>query len=192
MQVVNMTDRPELKIELSSISVDNFKAAMRNLAAGVSIITTGKGEQRRGLTATAVCSLSADPPSIMICVNRSSETSSVIKNAGFFAVNFLAFEQLDLALRFAGSDGHSGEDKFGKGTWTELSTGAPILARCLCAVDCELINRIEHGSHSIYIGRIVDTFRRVEGEPLLYFRGQFSQVDDSDLLDFYIESGFEA
>jgi flavin reductase len=84
------------------IDANAFRHAMRNLAAGVSIVTSGKGPDRRGLTVTATCSLSAEPPSILVCVNRNAEAYSTIIDSRSFAVNFLAFDQLDIALRFAG------------------------------------------------------------------------------------------
>lgn len=175
-----------------SIDLAAFKAAMRNLSAGVTIVSTGQGAGRRGLTVSASCSLSGDPPSVLVCLNISSEAVGVATSTGSFAVNFLNFDQLDLALRFAGHGGARNEAKFAMGAWTSLSTGAPVLANALCSVDCELAEAIPFGSHMILIGRIVDTVRCVEGEPLMYFRGQFAQILPRDFLDGFVESGFEA
>ncbi|WP_294923774.1 flavin reductase family protein [uncultured Paracoccus sp.] len=175
-----------------SIDLAAFKAAMRNLSAGVTIVSTGQGAQRRGLTVSAACSLSGEPPSVLVCLNTASEAVETATLTGSFAVNFLGFDQLDLALRFAGHGGARHEAKFDMGSWTRLSTGAPVLANALCSVDCELAEAIPFGSHMILIGRIVDTVRRVEGEPLMYFRGQFAQILPKDFLDGYVESGFEA
>lgn len=179
-------------ISLPSIDITTFKAAMRNLSAGVTIVSTGQGEMRRGLTVSAACSLSGDPPSVLVCLNTASEAVGVATATGSFAVNFLCFDQLDLALRFAGHGGARHDAKFAMGSWTRLSTGAPVLANALCSVDCELVESIPFGSHMILIGRIVDTVRRIEGEPLMYFRGQFAQILPRDVLEGFVDSGFEA
>lgn len=190
-----VADRSKAEIAVDTrqgVDATTFKHAMRNLGAGVSIVTSGQGTARRGLTVTAACSLSAEPPSILVCVNRSAEAFVTITESRSFAVNFLAFDQLDIALRFAGHNGWRGEARFGLGTWTSLTTGAPVLVKSLCSVDCKLISVSEHGSHSIVTGLIVDTVRRVEGEPLIYFKGQFSRILTLDLLEDFVESGFEA
>lgn len=193
-QAVADRSKADIAVDTSRqvIDANTFRHAMRNLGAGVSIVTSGKGADRRGLTVTAACSLSAEPPSILVCVNRNAEAYATITESRSFAVNFLAFDQLDIALRFAGHNGWRGESRFGLGTWTSLTTGSPILVKSLCSVDCELSSVTEHGSHSIITGLIVDTVRRVEGEPLLYFKGQFSRIMTLDLLEDFVESGFEA
>lgn len=175
-----------------SVSLAAFKTAMRHLSAGVSIVSTGEGAERRGLTVSAACSLSADPPSMLVCLNAASRAVETASATGSFAVNFLSFDQMDLALRFAGHGGVRNEEKFAMGSWIRLSTGAPVLANALCSVDCELVDVVPFGTHMIMIGRIVDTVRRIEGEPLMYFRGQFAQILPNDFLDGYVDSGFEA
>src|SRR5260221_14628000 len=117
------------------IDPELFKAGMRQLASGVTIIATRLGDQRRGLTATAVCSVSADPPTLLCCVNRQSTPHDMIQAAGCFSINVLAVDDAELAARFAG--GESGESRFETGSWGKLGAGAPILESALASFDCQ-------------------------------------------------------
>lgn len=151
-----------------------FKAGMRRLGAGVTIVTTFDGKVRAGLTATAVCSLSAEPPRLLVCVNRQAWPNPIIARAKRFSVNVLAAAQKGLALRFAGATGHQGEDRFAKGRWSVLATGAPILDGALASFDCELARAIPAGTHTIFIGRVVSVVSRKGGKALLYADGAFA------------------
>lgn len=186
------TEGFDLNAYRKPIGSDDFKLAMRHLASGVSIVTSGHGPGRRGLTVNSACALSAAPSTIVVGMNRSTEAHDAIVSNGAFAVNFLAFEQLDIALRFAGHNGWRGEARFGLGSWTQLTTQSPILVNCLCSVDCQLVERVEQATHSVLIGRIVETVRRVDGDPLIFFKGQFTSINNVDLLSDYIETGFGA
>ncbi len=95
-----------------SIDAAAFKKGMRHLAASVTLITTKLQDQRGGLTATAVCSVSAEPPQILVCVNKTASAHDPIGEAGFFCVNILCPEHRKLAERFAGMDGIEGDDRF--------------------------------------------------------------------------------
>jgi flavin reductase (DIM6/NTAB) family NADH-FMN oxidoreductase RutF len=151
-----------------------FKAGMRRLGAGVTIVTSFDGKRRAGLTATAVCSLSAEPPQLLVCVNRRAVPNAVIARAQRFCVNVLASGQKSLALRFAGATGHQGEDRFAKGRWGVLATGAPMLDGALASFDCELARAIRAGTHTIFIGRVVAVVSRKGGKALLYADGAFA------------------
>ena len=109
----------------ADIAIDDFKAGMRQLAASVTVITAAHDGTKDGLTATATCSVSADPPQLLICVNQLASAYGLIRDAGSFGVNILAREQEDIALRFAGMDDTERGDRFGLGTWTRIATGAP-------------------------------------------------------------------
>jgi flavin reductase (DIM6/NTAB) family NADH-FMN oxidoreductase RutF len=156
-----------------------FKAGMRRLGAGVTIVTSFDGKSRAGLTATAVCSLSAEPPQLLVCVNRQALPNAVIARAKRFCVNVLASGQKSLAMRFAGATGHQGEDRFAKGRWGVLATGAPILDGALASFDCELARAIPAGTHTIFIGRVVAVASRKGGKALLYADGAFAGLAKS-------------
>ncbi|MGH2340165.1 flavin reductase family protein [Segnochrobactraceae bacterium EtOH-i3] len=131
-----------------------FRAGMREFAAGVTIITTGAGAERRGLTATAVCSMSIEPPSLVACVQVTAAAHAEIVRSGRFAVNMLAADQEPLARRFAGMTGVHGAERFDEGNWTTLETGVPVLADAVTAFDCVVIAAIDRGTHTLFIGGV--------------------------------------
>jgi flavin reductase (NADH)/cob(II)yrinic acid a,c-diamide reductase len=152
---------------------DDFRQAMRQLAATVNIITAGEGATRRGLTATAVCSMSLTPPSMLICVNRFGEANKAITAAGNFCVNILADDQREIAMRFAGQTGTPGEDKFAPYDWTRLTTGAPALDHAMANLDCEIASVSETESHSVFIGKVVAIRFGPQTSPLLHYNRNF-------------------
>ena len=157
------------------VPADVFKLAMRRLAAGVTIITTCHNGERGGLTATAVCSLSADPPQLLVCVNRSTHAHDVIKRGANLCVNLLARRHKALAACFAGQKkGVMGEDRFRAGRWTTLKTSAPVLDDALASFDCVVRETVESATHTIFIGQVVDVWLRAEGHPLLYAGGAYA------------------
>lgn len=156
-----------------AITLDQFRNGMRRLAAGVCLITTRQADgQRSGLTATAVCSVSAEPPTLLVCVNRKNGSYAAIQQAGVFAVNVLAFDDRSLSDRFASPI--PGEEKFQQGLWQPLSTGAPVLESALVAFDCRLSEAIEAGSHDILLGRIEAVkVGDTEVQPLMFAQGSY-------------------
>jgi flavin reductase (DIM6/NTAB) family NADH-FMN oxidoreductase RutF len=157
-----------------SIDASAFKKGMRHLAASVTLITTCEGKMRGGLTATAVCSVSAEPPQILVCVNKTASAHDAIGAAGFFCVNILAPDHRKIAERFAGMDGVEGDARFGDmGEWSTLSTGAPVLKGCPVSFDCKLVSEVSAGTHTIYIGQIVDIALDAAALPLVYADGNF-------------------
>ena len=161
-----------------SIDAAAFKKGMRHLAASVTLITTRHRQQRGGLTATAVCSVSAEPPQILVCVNKSASAHDPIGHAGFFCVNILSPQHRKIAERFAGMDGVEGDDRFNDmGDWMTLSTGAPVLKGCPVSFDCKLVAELSAGTHTIYIGEIVDVSLDASAHALLYADGTFVHGD---------------
>jgi flavin reductase (DIM6/NTAB) family NADH-FMN oxidoreductase RutF len=152
---------------------EEFIAGMRQLAAGVSVITTAHRGRRAGLTATAVCSVSAAPPQLLACINRSAEAHDLIRAAGLFAVNVLASHQRPLAERFSGVLGLHGPERFAAGTWTGLATGAPVLDPCLAAFDCVVTEAVSAATHTVFIGRVEAVRTRPDLSPLLYVEGDY-------------------
>ncbi len=149
-----------------------FKLAMRYLASGVGIITAGTGENRRGFTATAVCSVCADPPTVLVCANRSAEAHDVIARHGHFCINLLAQGDARLAERFAARDGSKGAVRFEGRDWVDLATGAPALADALVCLDCEVGDSFATGTHTVFFG-LVSGATVHPAEPLIYFDRTF-------------------
>lgn len=158
------------------ISEDQFKQGMRQLASAVNVITVDHDGQRDGLTATAACSVSAEPPQLLICVNRDALAHDLIEGAGAFCLNILSKDQEDVAMRFAGMDGADRADRYGLGSWTTLETGAPVLEGTLVSFDCTITQQVAAGTHSIFIGEIVAATKTGGGRPLMYGEGQFTTL----------------
>jgi flavin reductase (DIM6/NTAB) family NADH-FMN oxidoreductase RutF len=176
----------ELKVPLvlaDDPSPDLFRSAMRNLAGGVSVITAGQGEARTGLTATSVSSLSLDPPSLLVCINRASATLAAITADRAFGVNILSAHHRHLAESFAGRSGAWGSARYIGAEWIALATGAPLLADALSAIDCTLEKLVDWQSHTIVVGRV--RALRVNGGsgPLVYWRGNYENVDLAETLE---------
>lgn len=155
---------------------NSYRSLMRQQAGAVTIIAVGDAGNRTGLTATAVCSLTDTPPTLLACVNRTASAHTPIRTTRTFSINLLARDQLPLAMRFSGKVGLEGEARFSAEEWTTLTTGAPVLKHALASIDCELVD--EHGfdTHSIFIGRVRDGRTRDGADPLIYFRGTFCDL----------------
>jgi flavin reductase (DIM6/NTAB) family NADH-FMN oxidoreductase RutF len=157
----------------------HFLAGMRKVAGAVCVITTvGQQGERRGLTATAVCSLSAAPPSLIVCVNQKTWVAQLVANAGVFAVNVLSNFQEDVARAFAAQTDLTAEDRFSVGSWETRITGAPVATDALASFECKLEREIAHTTHTILIGQVVGT-NLGDGHSLVYLDGNFSMVAGS-------------
>ncbi len=137
------------------VSTDEFRRAMRQLAGGVTIVAAGTGEGRRGLTVSAVCSVSIDPSTLLVCIGQSTEGHRAILETEAFSVNVLGWEQKALAERFAGRDGVAGRERFATGNWHELVTGSPVLVDALAAFDCRVAHKINWMTHTVFLGTVV-------------------------------------
>lgn len=150
-----------------------FRRVLGHFVTGVTIITTRDAEGRpAGLTANAFASVSLDPPLVLVCVDRASDTHDIIAASGAFAVNILAATQEPVARRFAEDDR---ERRFEELGWREMHTGAPVLDDVLAWVDCRLHATADGGDHTIYIGKVVDADAR-DGTPLIFYRGGYGAV----------------
>jgi flavin reductase (DIM6/NTAB) family NADH-FMN oxidoreductase RutF len=158
------TFRPEL-----------FRDVIGRFATGVAVITATRDDTPYGMTASAVASLSLEPPMLLVCLNRESVTHGVIEAAGAFGVNVLRLEQAEVARRFAGTD------RGGKFSGLEVRygpLGAPLLAGALARLECEVAEKVTGGTHTVFLG----TVRHAEsddGDPLTYFRGRFGRFHDA-------------
>jgi flavin reductase (DIM6/NTAB) family NADH-FMN oxidoreductase RutF len=159
-----------------TVTTQTFIQGMRQLAAGVTLITAQHEGRKAGLTATAVCSLSADPPQLLACINRQAETYRIVQTSGAFAVNVLASHQQRLAEAFAGAVGIYGDHRFDLAEWSALGTGSPVLLRCLATFDCRLVEAVPAATHSIFIGRVEAVALELEHQPLVYAGGDYGLI----------------
>jgi len=147
-----------------------FRDALRGWASGVTVVTSRSGDKVHGMTVSAFSSVSADPPLVMVCANRSSTTHGIIEEGGVFAVNILAAHQQDVSNVFASS---ADEDtRLRQVSWTEGQTGAPLIDEALASLECRVTSAHREGSHTIYVGR-VEAVHTTDAEPLLYYRGGY-------------------
>lgn len=160
-----------------AINAESYRALMRHQAGAVTVIAAGELGQRAGLTATAVSSLSDSPPTVLVCIHKRTGAHALIREARAFSVNILASDQQQVAERFAGKHGVSGEQRFQGLEWGRLVTGAPVLSRALASLDCVLHEQHAFTTHSIFIGRVVGGAFRAEAVPLLYFRGDYWDLE---------------
>ena len=155
-------------------TTEEFKSAMRGLAGGVSIITVGRGRDVTGMTVTSVTSLSVEPPTLIVSVNRSSSSWPMLRRYGSFGVNILGADQLDVAERFSGKGGLKGADRFNGADWVVGTSGAPLLVGALAAIDCEVEEIIERHSHAIVIGRVRQVLNETARPALVYWDGGYA------------------
>ncbi len=177
---------------MANTDIGLFKEAMGRFASGVTVITTRTPEgQHHGMTASAFCSLSLDPPLILVCIQNGNASYDLIKTAGVFGVNLLAQEQESLSNRFAGGfindEGQwtrwpEDRDKFEDLNFvTANGSGIALLEGCLAQLDCSLEEVLPGGDHGIFIGRVRKIIVNQDQvpNPLLYFKGRYKQLEDS-------------
>jgi flavin reductase (DIM6/NTAB) family NADH-FMN oxidoreductase RutF len=176
-----MTAAPIIKLD-REVSAHDFRGAMRHLVGAVSVITVGRGEDISGMTVTSLSSLSVDPPSLIVSVNRAASSWPLLKRYGWFGVNILGHDQTGIAERFAGSNGLKGAERFAGAEWITRGPGVPLLVGALAAIACEVEEIVERHSHGIVIGRVRHLQVAPHGSALAYWHGEYVAIDrDEDL-----------
>jgi flavin reductase len=145
-----------------------FREAMSRLGAAVHIITTSGPGGKAGATATAVTSVSDSPPTLLVCLNRRSQTNPAVVENGVFCVNTLGAGEAAIADLFAGRTGVSGSDRFATGDWTVLETGSPVLTSAVIAFDCRIVEVRSAGSHNVFFGAVEAVRLGPTGPALVY------------------------
>ena len=164
----------------TEVTASDFRNAMRQLTGGVSIITAGRGRDISGMTVTSVSSLSVDPPALIVSINRESSSWPLLKRYGFFGVNILTSDQIDIAERFTGKGGLKGADRFAGAGWMTRASGVPLLVGALAAIDCEVEDIVERHSHAIVIGRVLDVAVSARTAALAYWQGRYVAIDQDE------------
>jgi 3-hydroxy-9,10-secoandrosta-1,3,5(10)-triene-9,17-dione monooxygenase reductase component len=157
---------------------DDFRRALGHFATGVTIVTTWDDDSRpTGLTASAMSSVSLDPPLVLVCVSHKSQTYPSFKVGRRFAVNVLAAEQESLARRFASSS-LSGAEKFDGVAYHTSPLGLPVIDLALAEFECTVVHAYPGGDHTIFVGQVeaLDAHGDQGREPLLYYRGRFGRL----------------
>jgi flavin reductase (DIM6/NTAB) family NADH-FMN oxidoreductase RutF/DNA-binding GntR family transcriptional regulator len=154
------------------VTAEEFRNVIGGFASGVTVITTVVDGEPFGSTASAMTSLSLEPPMLLVCMNQSSRTGQAIAASRRFAVNVLGEDHADLAVRFAGRSA----DKFGGCRVAEGRHGVPLLADAIATFECEVERTDVGGTHYIFVAT-VHVARGTSGAPLAYFRGSFGRLE---------------
>jgi flavin reductase (DIM6/NTAB) family NADH-FMN oxidoreductase RutF len=156
------------------IDETEFREIIGRLASGVTVVTTRVGGRDYGTTASAVTSLSLEPPMLLICLNETSETQMAIRDAGRFAVNILSAGQTDVASRFATKS----PSKFRVDDVVRGTSGLPLIAGALAQIECRVTNAVAGGTHTVFLAE-VEHASAIDAHPLTYYRGRFGRFEDT-------------
>ena len=151
-----------------------FRDAMRHVAATVYAVTTRDGGRPYGILATAVSSLSFDPPSLLVCINRNASLHDPLLRSEMFAVNVLAAGNRDVAEHFMAAT----PDRFALGEWHDLP-GVPVLASAQSSFVCRMANSHEFGTHTVVIGELVAAQHHIDARPLTYFDRHYIDISEA-------------
>ena len=153
---------------LTTVAPLEFREAMARLGAAVHVVTTAGLAGKSGFTATAVCSVSDAPPTLLVCLNRRSNSAPVLAQNGVFCINTLPASDEKLADLFAGRSGVHLEERFAQGEWLTLKTGCPVLASAVIAFDCRTMETRAVGSHNVVFGAVEAVRIGLPGPALVY------------------------
>jgi flavin reductase (DIM6/NTAB) family NADH-FMN oxidoreductase RutF len=167
--MTNATETERLSPKV--IDAKTFWRTLGERAIGATIVTAADGPAGfLGLSATHVC---ADPPSMLVSIDRKTSALADVRHGHHFAINYLGRDARAIVDMFAGKTAAKGSARFEHGRWGTLTTGAPVFNDAIGAVDCVLEKTIDHFATTVAIGRVVDVVARGGGDPLIYFRGGF-------------------
>lgn len=161
------------------IEAIDFKDAMSSLTSAVNVVTTVGMSGRHGFTASAVCSVTDTPPTLLVCMNKSSRSHAYFVENKILTVNVLGAKHEKIANAFASK--LSSDERFQQGCWTELETGAPVLSDALVSFDCEIEQIQDVGTHTIFICPVVAIQKNQQDQALVYFNRAYHQVGEVEI-----------
>ena len=165
-----MSDQPPTG---KTIDVRTFWRAIGQRATGSTVVTARSAEGPAGFLGLSATHLSADPPLMMVSIDKRTSALETILAARHFAINYLPKDCAAIADAFGGKGPLKGADRFSTGEWGRLTTGAPVLMTAIGAIDCALEDTIERAGVCIAIGRVVDFLEGSGAAPLVHFRGSY-------------------
>ena len=155
-----------------AINPTEFRAALSRFPSGVTVVTTKDATGKfHGITVSAFCSVSLDPPLILVCIEKTTGSHTAFEQSRSFVVNFLRSSQSDLSERFAAQL----SDKFEGLDFRHGIDGVPILEGCIANLECLLSNSYDGGDHTIFVGE-VENVEIGDGEPLIYFHSNYGSI----------------
>jgi flavin reductase (DIM6/NTAB) family NADH-FMN oxidoreductase RutF len=153
------------------VSQEDFRAALGRFASGVTVVTTkDAGGELHGITVSAFCSVSLQPPMVLICIEKTAGSHPAVEESAIFVVNILREGEAEISELFASSR----EEKFDLVRWQPGIEGVPVLAGALATLECRVKFSYHGGDHSIFVGE-VEKVTAAEGKPLTYFRSEYGR-----------------
>lgn len=152
-----------------------FREAMSRIPSSVSIVCTNGPQGIAGFTCSAVCTVTDEPPTIMVCVNRKSAANAIIKGNGVLCVSSLGADQIGLSQMFAGVGRVPMNERFAGPNWAVLATGSPYCVTSRVALDCRVADIREMGTHSVIFAEVLST-AQADGEPLIYHSRNYATL----------------
>ena len=171
-----------LAMKVDRIRPADFFEALSRTAATVCVVTTDGSSGRAGLTVSSMCSVSAEPPSLLVCVNEESGVCGILQDNAVMCVNVLRAEQAYISDAFSGRLTDPNADPFASTQWETAVTGAPVMSKALVNLDCRIKNELHHGTHYIFVGEIVSLRLNQPGAPLVYRARMYEQLGESGSL----------
>ncbi|EJF88787.1 flavin reductase [Bartonella tamiae] len=165
---------------IPNVSSQDYRDAMSKFGAAVHLLTTDGKSGKRGVTISACCSLSDEPPTILACVRRQSEENQLFIDNGRFCVNTLSGHHQELSNIFAGRGKLSQKERFHKAEWTTLITSAPVLSDAPLSLDCQLVSWHVHATHFVLIGEVVALQKHASKNVLLYLERDYKTLPLND------------
>ncbi|WP_164939946.1 flavin reductase [Bradyrhizobium zhanjiangense] len=152
---------------MQDVAPRDYRDAMACLGAAVTIVATDGAAGRAGFTASAICSVTDDPPTLLVCMNRGSSAYGSVTRNKVVCVNVLSARHERLSRLFGGKV--PAEERFAAAAWSTLATGAPVLADCAAAFDCRIADVVNVGTHDVLFCRVVALQRSGCADNLIYF-----------------------
>lgn len=159
-----------------SVDPDEFRTAMRRWATGVTIVTAKHNHSRHGMTVSSYISVSLEPPLVLISLEQNVKTTKLIHASGVFGVSILGEDQQMISDRFAGRIPEI-KNRFAGLEFFTLKTGAPLLATSLATFDCQVVSAIDAGTHTLFLGEVLDLRIGGNKKPLIYFDRGYRTID---------------
>ncbi|MBO6719560.1 MAG: flavin reductase [Rhizobiaceae bacterium] len=131
-----------------------YRDAMARFAGAVHVIVTDGKAGRRGVTVIATCSVSDNPPTILVCLNRENAANDAFVTNGAFTLNTLTDAQQPIANAFSGLTGLDQQARFAEAEWDTIATGVPTLVGAAAVFDCDLVDSKDLATHRVLFGRV--------------------------------------
>lgn len=163
-------------LKKNDVQPQHYRDAMAHFAGAVHVVTTDGPAGKRGATVIAACSVSDNPPTVLVCLMRSKAGNELFAENGVFALNTLASHHEDLANAFSGLGRLTQTERFALGQWDTISTGAPTLVGALSVFDCEVVEARDMATHRVLFGKVTGLRLGDNLQPLIYHRRGYHKL----------------